>query len=393
MSVHFSKSLGRLNSTKRSRQVLALALLAAFGSAWTAWMVAARITVYATTTAARLEVDRENHPVDAPVGGRVISSPVLAGRHVKAGDILIELDANAERLAQGEAAARLGPAAQQIRSLRDELRATEDALTEDERGAQAASDETNARIQESRAAADLAVDEARRLNGLHDNGLVSEIELLRAAKAADERQADARAITFGASRTLRDLDARRHDRLARIARLQNEIAEVEGARGGASAASDRLGYEIEQRVVRAPIGGVVAEVSPLKAGSMVRTGDRLCTIVPEGILKVVALFAPSVALGRVRDGQAARIRLEGFPWTQYGSTAARVTSVAGELRDGQVRVELTLHAAADSTIPFQHGLPAEVDVEVEQTSPMNLVLRSAGLGLRTRPAPIALLTR
>ena len=62
-------------------------------------------------------------------------------------------------------------------------------------------------------------------------------------------------------------------------------------------------------------------------------------------------------------------------------------------RDGQVRVELTLHAAVDSTIPFQHGLPAEVDVEVEQTSPMNLVLRSAGLGLRSRPTPVALSIR
>jgi membrane fusion protein (multidrug efflux system) len=100
------------------------------------------------------------------------------------------------------------------------------------------------------------------------------------------------------------------------------------------------------------------------------------------VLKVVALFRPSIALGRVRDGQSARVRLEGFPWTQYGSAAATVTNVSGEVRDGQVRVDLALDTLSDSSIPFQHGLPAEVQVEIERISPASLVLRSVGRQLR-----------
>jgi membrane fusion protein (multidrug efflux system) len=130
--------------------------------------------------------------------------------------------------------------------------------------------------------------------------------------------------------------------------------------------------------VRAPIDGVLAEVSTLRAGNFVAAGDRICTIVPDGALKVVALFAPSIALGHVRAGQAARVRLEGFPWTQYGSGAAHVATVAGELRDGEVRVELQLDARQDTAVPFQHGLPAEVDVETERVSPFALILRSVG---------------
>ena len=203
---------------------------------------------------------------------------------------------------------------------------------------------------------------------------------------AEQRQSQARAAEFAARRLSRDLDAKEQNRLARVARLNNEVAAIEGGRSEAFAASDRLDYQIDQRQVRAPIDGTMAEVSSLKIGGMVQPGDRICTIVPEGTLKVVALFAPSVALGRVRDGQPARVRLEGFPWTQYGSAPARVSHVSGEMRDGQIRVELALRRDADSAIPFQHGLPAEVDVEIEQISPMAMVLRSVGGRLRVNAA-------
>jgi membrane fusion protein (multidrug efflux system) len=184
---------------------------------------------------------------------------------------------------------------------------------------------------------------------------------------------------------MRDLAAKEQDRLGRIARLRNEIAEIEGGRSEAVAASERLDYQIDQREVRAPIAGILAEVASLKVGGMVRAGDRICTIVPDGSLKVVALFRPSVALGLIRDGQSARLRLEGFPWTQYGSAEARVTNVSGEVRDGQIRVDLALNTSSTS-IPFQHGLPAEVQVEVEQISPAALVLRSVGRQLRVNAA-------
>ena len=78
------------------------------------------------------------------------------------------------------------------------------------------------------------------------------------------------------------------------------------------------------------------------------------------------------------SGQSARIRLDGFPWTQFGSLTATVTQVAGEVRDGRVRVELVVHPTSDSRIPMEHGLPGTVEVEIERVSPATLVLRAAG---------------
>ena len=126
------------------------------------------------------------------------------------------------------------------------------------------------------------------------------------------------------------------------------------------------------------MAGRLGEVAGLHIGSVVREGDRLAAVVPHGDLQVVADFLPPSALGRIQPGQPARLRLEGFPWTQYGSLAATVSRVASEVRNGHVRVELSVDPDSASPIPLQHGLPGTVEVQVERLAPATLVLRAAG---------------
>ncbi len=93
---------------------------------------------------------------------------------------------------------------------------------------------------------------------------------------------------------------------------------------------------------------------------------------------IVASFEPAVALGRIYPGQAAVMRLDGFPWSQYGTIPATVRHVATEVIDGSVQVELTIIANARSPVPLQLGLPGAVEIELERISPALLLLRAAG---------------
>jgi hypothetical protein len=97
-----------------------------------------------------------------------------------------------------------------------------------------------------------------------------------------------------------------------------------------------------------------------------------------GALRAVASYLAADALGRVSPGQRARVRLDGFPWTEFGTIAAVVSSVSTEPQSSRVRVELALRPDPRSRIPLQSGLPGSVQVEVERSSPANLVLRAAG---------------
>jgi len=87
----------------------------------------------------------------------------------------------------------------------------------------------------------------------------------------------------------------------------------------------------------------------------------------------------------VRAGQAARLRLAGFAWTQYGSIEATVSRVAGELRDGRLHVELSPRGALPPGLSLQHGLPGAVEVEIERVAPALLLLRASGQWLAAQP--------
>jgi hypothetical protein len=87
-------------------------------------------------------------------------------------------------------------------------------------------------------------------------------------------------------------------------------------------------------------------------------------------------------IGLVRTGQKGWLRLDGFPWTEYGSVLATVTNVGDEVRDGRVRVELS--PQTNPHVKLQHGLPGTLEVEVDRITPAAFLLRKAG-GLLAEP--------
>ena len=113
----------RLEADSSHPTLVLLGIVSILIGLWATWLLKARVSIYATTGVARLEVSQENHPVDTPVVGRVITSHLVASKRVAAGDLLLELDANPQRLERSEAMAKLVPSAQQLRSLEDELTA------------------------------------------------------------------------------------------------------------------------------------------------------------------------------------------------------------------------------------------------------------------------------
>ena len=163
--------------------------------------------------------------------------------------------------------------------------------------------------------------------------------------------------------------------------ILGDIAKVEAEMASSSSAIRRLEYEIGQRLIRTPVSGRLGECTTLRPGIYIKQGQQLGVILQHGKLQVIAEFQPADALGKVHAGQRATLRLQGFPWTQFGTVPAQVSRVADDTRDGKVRVELAVNPAINSRIHLQHGLPGSVEVEIERISPIALVLRSAGQAL------------
>jgi len=187
-----------------------------------------------------------------------------------------------------------------------------------------------------------------------------------------------------ASRLEAEVQSKHKSNEARLAKLKSEVATIDGDIETAKAAIKRCEYDIEKRLIRAPIAGQLGEVATLRVRGFVDAGEKLATVVPTGELKAVANFPPLAALGRIRAAQPARLRLDGYPWTQYGMLAGKVTTVANEPRDGTIRVELSVDPSSAPLIPSQHGLPGTVEIKVERVTPATLVLRVVGKLPNTR---------
>jgi membrane fusion protein (multidrug efflux system) len=346
-------------------------------AAWVAWLFLARVALYEVTDAARLEVDSAVHPVDSPVSGRVVATHLAMGADVQAGEVLVEFDSETERLQVNEENAQLSTLSAQLEALRKEIAAESQSLDQTQQGTPLALAQARARHREAEASARQAVEEVKRLTVLHTQGLVSELLLLRGQAEEEKSRAAADALQLEVSRIEKDQSSRETDRQARIESLRRQVASLEGDAGTRRATVERLQHEISQRLVRAPASGKLGEVAELRIGGVVREGEKLGAVLPAGTIRAVAEFLPS-AMGRLKAGQRARLRLEGFPWTEYGGVSATVLNVGGEPRAGRVRVELAINPDPSSAIPLQHGLPGTVEVEVERVSPAVLLLRAAG---------------
>jgi multidrug resistance efflux pump len=384
MPSRFPRTLGRLDLEGRGARVLGILFTYLLLAAWTAWFFSSRVVVYAVSDNARLEVDGVPYPVETPVFGRVVSTTLSMGRIVRAGEVLVELDVRAQSLGVSEEQARIGGIGPQLARLQGEIAEQANSRQAEKAAAMVAQQEAQAHHEEAMAVADFAANAEQRTRTLADKGLIGQADLIRAQSETKQKRAAAEALRLTVERIAAEQQRNDTEHRIKIERLEREIAGLRAQAQTGTATVKRLQHEGELRQIVAPVSGTLGEVATLAVGRVLQPGNTVATIVPTGGLRIVAGFTPAEAFGRVHTGQRARLRLDGFPPTQYGSVHAVVSNVASELREGRVRVELALMQST-AAVPMQHGLPGSVEVEVERISPASLVLRAVGRRLAPRP--------
>jgi membrane fusion protein, adhesin transport system len=118
----FSRSGRSLEADSPRRLLLVLLVAAVLLAAWVAWSLLARVAVYEVTDKADLEVDRAAHPIEAQFTGRVVSSHLALDREVKMGEVLVELDADVQKLQLKEEHVRLTALTPQTSALQSQIR-------------------------------------------------------------------------------------------------------------------------------------------------------------------------------------------------------------------------------------------------------------------------------
>ena len=265
--------------------------------------------------------------------GTVLERRVAEGQAVRQGDILFVLSTDratlggdTQAMVQTSLAARgksLQEAARQRTSLQQEQRAGFDQQIDDIRRELAQVD-AEAELQRQRLL--LAQQAQTRVESLRAENFISQAQVqakseevlgVRAQIQSLMRQRAAKQREMGA------LEAQRRELPLRAQALQGEIERELATLAQASAEN-----EARQRiVVRAPQDGVVTAVLA-ELGQAVSPSAPVASLLPADAKLQAQLFAPSSAVGFLRQNQQVQLRYQAFPYQKFGHHAGQVLQVS-----------------------------------------------------------------
>lgn len=367
-----------------TRALLILLIGLGFGGL-VAWAVGARVPIVKVSAQARIEPHNAVHRLEPPAAGRVVRSMMNLDEEVKKGDLLIEFDSQTERLALDQGKATIAGLEQERSVIEAQIANKRAELSSSSQVDEVAVQEAEIREGELVPRHKLAEQRAE-LAQKSPPGSISELEKLERATEADSLGSATRAQSLAIVRLRREQVVRRQTLDAQVLGLKRELLRIESRLRELTVEKERLELLIDKKHYRAPASGRLVDVAELGAGAFIADGQRLGTILASDAQVRVRARFPKEMVGNLRAGQTAQLKLDGYPWTIYGTVPARVTRVGTEpgitatpeAIPGTVRVELDLGVPADPRIELQHGMTATVEVEVARVSPLALLLRAIG---------------
>jgi hemolysin D len=137
----------------------------------------------------------------------------------------------------------------------------------------------------------------------------------------------------------RDLATQR----ARLLETQATLRESENARGAylaevrRSQEQAKASHREKLTTLSAPVAGTVQQLAIHTTGGVVTDAQALMVIVPDEAQVTAEVTLDNKDVGFVNTGQAARIKLETFPYTRYGTVAAQVNRVTADAVNDEKR--------------------------------------------------------
>jgi HlyD family secretion protein len=219
----------------------------------------------------------------SPLAGQLDQLTVQKGTRVSAGTPLFVLEQGAELATLREAAERARQAQARLADLRKGQRPSELAALE-------------ARLAQSRTAAEFSTLELERATKLHSTGMIptEEFDRVRLNHAANLSAID---------ETAAQLDT------ARLGGRTDIVAAAEAEAAAAQAALDRAGWAVAQKNQAAPRDGLVYDTL-YRQGEFVAAAAPVVVLLPRENIKV-RFFVPEAEFATLKAGAAVKVQLSG----------------------------------------------------------------------------------
>ena len=237
-------------------------------------------------------------PIKAPFGGIVKEILVREGQAVKTGQALMRFDAEvSEKRAQ---------------TLKTQLKLEVKRFEEESRAIKARVSSLRERKEGLKRALLTEEEIYTNIIPLAQQGAFKRTELLRQRNRVEQLESEVAQARANLQEVQAQLLKMEQESLREISDLERQLVEVE----------DTLSKEI----LSSPVDGLVFGLVPSSPGYATSAGEILVNVVPGGVLEA-KIFVANRDVGFLKKGMKAQVRVDAFPYTQFGSLPGTLKSV------------------------------------------------------------------
>jgi HlyD family secretion protein len=216
----------------------------------------------------------------------------------------------------------------------------------------------------------LATDKHKKSQTLYEKGLISEVELSNveetylqkkyALESAESAMVNNRLQITEYEKTILDL---RHEFQERRREVLLDLHEAFMALQTAFATWE------QRYVLKAPISGQVSFFRYWSDQQFVTSGEEVMTIVPDSQELVGKIELPGAGAGKVKAGQTVRIKLDSYPFSEFGALEGEVAAISLVARDNLELITVALPKGLRTNyrkdLSFKQGMQGTAEIVTE----------------------------
>lgn len=274
---------------------------------------------------------------------------------------------------------------------------------------------TSAEVRESEAAAELAREEVTRYKQLSETGAISQIQVKEKEAALKTAQARLERVSAFLNPSAAEVDMAREKTeqerargTATLATLDKEREQLLQKQAELQTQIDRDRKELQQvetelnnTVIRAPVSGVIQDLSLRNQSQVVHLGDKIAQIASSEAPLLIKARVAAQDIDKVKVGQVVHMRVSACPYPDFGTLQGNVSKIAPDAislsgTDGNQLQESprpTVGGAYEVTIqpitmalqangqkcPIQTGMEGSVEIVSREETVLQFLLRKARL--------------
>ncbi|MEM6753957.1 MAG: HlyD family efflux transporter periplasmic adaptor subunit [Cyanobacteria bacterium P01_C01_bin.38] len=171
---------------------------------------------------------------------------------------------------------------------------------------------------------------------------------------------------------LKDLQRQINSHKSEIAQTRSEITS--------------LNIQMQQRIVRSPIDGIVFELPVTKPGEVLQPGQRIARIAPEDSGFVLRATMPVKETGLLKTGMPVKVKFDAYPFQEYGVVPGKVSWISPDSKvesatpgtpetyELKIALDKPYIENGSQPIPLTPGQTANAEVIVRQRRAIDFLL-------------------